>query len=89
VGSQVSYKIAAGEYWRLLTPIFVHGNLLHVLVNTFAVWNLGRFAEPRLGSSTFLGVYLGSGEPLAGAADLNCAASRSAIICCLLSTAVR
>jgi hypothetical protein len=33
---QVGYKIAAGEYWRLLTAAFVHGNVLHVGVRAQA-----------------------------------------------------
>jgi hypothetical protein len=30
---QVGFKVAAGEYWRLLTAAFVHGNVLHVGVS--------------------------------------------------------
>jgi membrane associated rhomboid family serine protease len=39
---QVGYKIAAGEYWRLLTAAFVHGNVLHVGVRVFQCCALGR-----------------------------------------------
>lgn len=30
---QIGYKVAAGEYWRLLTAAFVHANVLHVGVS--------------------------------------------------------
>lgn len=33
---QVGYKVAAGEYWRLITAAFVHGNVIHVGVRPAA-----------------------------------------------------
>lgn len=38
-------KYAAGEWWRLLTAPFLHGNVLHWALNAAALWYLGRRAE--------------------------------------------
>lgn len=41
---QIGYKVAAGEYWRLLTAAFVHGGLLHAGVShassPLATWGI-------------------------------------------------
>ncbi len=43
--------------WRLLTNIFVHIGIVHLIANMWALFVLGRLAEPLYGRITFLGVY--------------------------------
>jgi len=48
----------SGEWWRLLTCVFVHGNLIHIATNMYGLWILGRIAESVYGHWTFAAVYL-------------------------------
>ena len=49
------------EYWRLLTSMFLHGGLLHVLFNMYGLLFVGIFLEPVLGSAKYLMAYLITG----------------------------
>lgn len=49
------------EPWRLLTSTFLHGGALHILLNMYALWNLGRTVEIVFGRGRTLYVYLVSG----------------------------
>jgi len=44
-----SDEIREGELWRLVTPIFVHGDTLHLLFNMYMLWQLGSMVEWSLG----------------------------------------
>jgi len=50
-----------GYIWQLLTFQFLHGGLLHLLLNSWAIYVFGRPVEEALGKSRFLKLYLGSG----------------------------
>jgi rhomboid protease GluP len=50
-----------GQYWRLLTCVFVHGSLLHIAFNMWCLWDLGALAESLYGHWTFAVVYLLAG----------------------------
>ena len=43
-------EIQSGEFWRLLTPAFVHTNVLHLLFNMLWLLDLGSMIESRLGT---------------------------------------
>jgi len=43
-------EIQSGEFWRLLTPAFVHINVLHLLFNMLWLLDLGSMIESRLGT---------------------------------------
>lgn len=47
-------KIREGEFWRLITPIFLHANFLHLFLNMSWLWILGRQIEIRIGKKQFL-----------------------------------
>lgn len=51
----------SGQYWRLLTCVFVHGSLIHIALNMWCLWNLGTLAESLYGHWTFAVVYLLAG----------------------------
>ncbi len=50
--------VAAGEYWRLWTVTLLHGSLLHLFFNMYALYLAGPIVERWYGSLTFLGLYL-------------------------------
>ena len=47
-----------GQYWRLLTVVLVHGSLIHLGFNMYALWIIGPLVEALYGSRRFLGMYL-------------------------------
>lgn len=50
-----------GEYWRLLTNIFLHGGLIHILFNMYGLLFVGLFLEPVIGKGKYAAAYLGTG----------------------------
>lgn len=50
--------LAAGEWWRLITPIFVHFGFLHLAMNSMWYWELGRRIEYRQGALMLIGLTL-------------------------------
>jgi rhomboid protease GluP len=50
-----------GEWWRLATAMFLHFGLVHLALNMFALWDVGRLVERLYGSWRFLAIYVGSG----------------------------
>lgn len=46
--------LVAGEYWRLVSPDFIHFNVLHITFNSLMLWVLGGQLESEKGSLSFL-----------------------------------
>jgi len=55
-----------GDWWRLVTAMFLHGFVLHIAFNMYALWAIGRPVELFLGPTRYLLLYFVSG--LAGSA---------------------
>jgi rhomboid family protein len=50
-----------GYVWQLLTFQFMHGGLIHLLLNCWAIYIFGREVEEALGQKSFLALYFSSG----------------------------
>lgn len=61
MGAKVTPLIATGEYWRLLTSMFLHIGLMHLAFNAYALVILGTELERLYGPGRFLAIYLLSG----------------------------
>ena len=54
-------KVVGGEYYRLLTAMFLHEGAQHIISNMFLLYCLGDLVEIRLGAARFAVVYFVSG----------------------------
>ncbi len=50
-----------GEWWRIVTAMFVHVGIIHLATNMWCLWNLGLLAEPLMGSFGVFAVYILTG----------------------------
>ena len=50
--------LANGEYWRLFSVTLLHGDLIHLLFNMYALWLAGPIVERWYGRGRFVGFYL-------------------------------
>jgi rhomboid protease GluP len=57
-GAKVNSLIIAGQFWRLITPIWLHGSLLHIAFNMYALFIFGSNLERPYGHGRFLALYL-------------------------------
>ncbi|HAB66124.1 MAG TPA: hypothetical protein DCE23_02030 [Firmicutes bacterium] len=61
LGANYKPLIQQGELWRLITYMFLHGSILHVLVNMYSLYIIGTQVENFLGKWKYLVIYLVSG----------------------------
>ncbi len=60
-GAKTNALLREGDWFRLVTPIFIHGGLLHLGFNSYALYLNGPLVEKLYGSARFLLIYLLSG----------------------------
>jgi GlpG protein len=60
-GERIYFQPVNDQYWRLLTPIFLHFGWLHITFNCLWLWELGALIERRLGSVLVFLLIVGSG----------------------------
>jgi membrane associated rhomboid family serine protease len=62
IGALVPARVAEDhEYWRLLTSMFLHAGIFHLLFNMWALWVVGSFLERVMGSLRFVLLYFVAG----------------------------
>ena len=61
MGGKVASNIAAGEYWRLITPIMLHAGLFHLVINVFTQCMFGIQLEREWGASQIAVIYAVAG----------------------------
>jgi len=60
-GANTTAHTTAGEWWRIITCLFIHGGFMHLLMNLFGLVIAGILLETMLGSARYALVYLASG----------------------------
>lgn len=60
-GSNYGPYTLSGQWWRLLTAVFIHFGLFHFVVNMIVLVQTGRIAERLFGNARFMTIYLFAG----------------------------
>src|SRR5262245_59900277 len=60
-GVKANSEIARGQWWRFITPVFIHIGMLHLLFNSYALWIVGPQVEKLYGSERFVLLYVLTG----------------------------
>lgn len=61
LGANAIGELQKGELWRLFTYMFLHGSLMHILLNMYSLYVIGSQMETFIGKTKFLLVYVLSG----------------------------
>jgi rhomboid protease GluP len=60
-GAEYGPLTTHGQWWRLITAMFIHIGAVHLLMNMFVLWQIGRFTERLFGHVGFAVLYLLAG----------------------------
>jgi len=60
-GAKYNSLINSGEWWRLVTPVFLHIGWIHLLVNMYSLFILGPYVEKLYGSARFVFFWIATG----------------------------
>ncbi|MBC2580191.1 rhomboid family intramembrane serine protease [Clostridium sp. DJ247] len=61
LGAKVNQLIAQGQYYRLLTCMFLHGGIVHIALNMYSLYSIGPLVESVYGKFKYIIIYLLSG----------------------------
>ena len=61
MGANSTFFVRLGQYWRLITCMFLHGDILHLICNMYALYVVGPRVEDFFGKKKFLLIYFLSG----------------------------
>ena len=63
LGSTLPWQYLAvyGQWWRLITAIFLHGSLMHIVFNMWVIMDIGPMVEELFGSARYLFLYVATG----------------------------
>jgi rhomboid protease GluP len=53
--------VDAGQWWRLLTPMVLHGGILHIFLNSYVLYIFGPNVEQAFGTARFVAMYVIAG----------------------------
>ncbi|MCL1600847.1 MAG: rhomboid family intramembrane serine protease [Actinomycetia bacterium] len=56
--AQANFLVEAGEWWRIFTAALLHGGMMHVLFNMYALYLFGPRLEQQVGSPAFAALYV-------------------------------
>jgi len=57
-GAKINQFILQGDFWRFLTPAFLHGSIIHLSFNMYAIYSIGPSLERKYGNTSFILLYV-------------------------------
>lgn len=60
-GSNYSLLTLTGDWWRLITNVFIHFGIIHIAMNMYCLYIVGIYLEPMLGKVKYIAAYLCTG----------------------------
>jgi rhomboid protease GluP len=61
LGANFGPLTMSGQWWRLVTYMFLHSGFIHIAFNMWCLWDLGALCESLYGRATFAAIYLITG----------------------------
>jgi rhomboid protease GluP len=60
-GSDYAPLTLSGDWWRLVTNVFIHFGIIHLAMNMYCLYTVGVYLEPMLGKAKYTAAYLCTG----------------------------